>query len=165
MTDSDFFDEVLGSDGKLDDDAEGEATWWPKKDAAGGILLAGTLVKGWYQPGFEGNGVSAVIQVKDRETGDLFNVNCGTKLLSEYIINEAPAEGALLVVQYDGLVTAEKSGRQFKKYIMRVDGKPDFDYWHKLFQAYHKKQQMGAVEAGFEQSSDGGSFGPSDAPF
>jgi len=165
MTDSDFFDEVLGSDGKLDDDAEGEATWWPKKDAEGGILLAGTLIKGWYQPGYEGNGVSAVIQVKDRETGDLFNVNCGTKLLSEYIINDAPGEGCLIVVQYDGLVTAEKSGRQFKKYIMRVDGEPDFDYWHKLFKAYHKKQQMGAVEAGFEQSAGGDSFGPEEAPF
>jgi len=165
MSDSDFFDKELGEDGKLEDDAAGEASWWPKKDSEGGIVLAGTLIKGWYQPGYEGNGVSAVIQVQDRETDDLFNINCGTKLLSEYIINLAPAEGCLIVVQYDGLVQAEKSDRKFKKYIMRVDGKPDFDYWHKLFQAYHKKQQMGAVEAGFEQSSDGGSFGPSDAPF
>lgn len=164
MSDSDFFDDVLGKDGKLDDDEAGSETWWPPKDSEGGIVLAGTLVKGWYQPGYEGNGVSAVVQVKDRETGDLFNVNCGTKLLSEYIINEAPAEGALIVIQYDGLITAEKSGRQFKKYIMRVDGKPDFEYWHRLFKAHMQKQQMGAVEAGFEESP-GTSFGPDSAPF
>jgi len=48
---------------------------------------------------------------------------------------------------------------------MRVDGKPDFEYWHELFKAHMQKQQMGAVESGFEQSSDGGSFGPTDAPF
>ena len=161
---TDFFDDVLGEEGKLDDDAGGEVTWWPKKDSEGGIVLAGTLVKGWYQPGYEGDGVAAVIQIKDRETDDLFNINCSTKLLSEYIIELAPAEGCLIVVQYDGLITAEKSGRQFKKYIMRVDGKPDFDYWHKLFKAHHQKQLMGAVEAGFEATPDS-SFGPEEAPF
>ena len=164
MSDSDFFDDVLGKDGKLEDDQAGEATWWPKKDAEGGIVLAGKLVKGWYQPGYEGNGVSAVVQIKDRETGDLFNVNCGTKLLAEYISDLAPAEGALVVIQYDGLITAEKSGRQFKKYIMRVDGKPDFDYWHQSFKAYNQKQQMGAVEAGYEANADT-SFGPDTSPF
>jgi len=164
---TDFFDDAFGKDGTepMEDDGAGQVTWWPPKNSEGGDMLGGTLVKGYYRTGYEGKGVDAVLVIKDRKTDEVYSVGCGTRLLKDYVIELAPAEGALVALQYDGYVQALNSDRKFKKFIMRVDGKPDFDYWHTLYQAYQKKQQMGAVEGGFEASPSSESFGPSDAPF
>ena len=134
--------------------SNGEGVWWKPEP---GDAIGGKLVKGYYQSG--DYGINPVMVIEDHATGQVYNIGCGTKMLKEAVAEMAPGEGQLVVVQYvDSFPVESAPERSWKKWIVRVDGKPNFAYWQDAFKAFSAKQQMlaGDAETAFVSPAPGG---------
>lgn len=155
---SDFLKEAMavGDDGVIEGGG-GEGTWWKPEE---GDIIGGPLVKGYYQTG--DYGISPVLVIKDVASDTVFNVGCSTKMLKEFVSDLAPGVDTNVVIQFVGkFPVTSNPERSFNRYIMRVEGDPQFGYWQDAFRAFQSKQQMvaGAVQ---ERAQ---SFGPDTSPF
>lgn len=161
----DFLKKAMATndDGEIVGGETVEATWWKPEE---GDILGGKVVRGFYQGG--DYGVNPVVVVEEDGTGDVYNVGCSTRMLKDQVIEKAPPEGSLIVIQYVGVFPVSSAPeRKFKKFIMTVEQEPDFPYWQTAYTKYVEKQRMLADEAGFSQSAPAvkTSFGPDEAPF
>ena len=124
-------------------------------------MLAGTLERGdkvWIESRGE---PTYLMEIRDHETNELNTVWCSSYMLNEAVIEKAPAQGSLVVVQYHGKEQI-KSGRSMHVFTVEVERK-DFDYWLDIDRAYNRKR---AAHAAKKQSQpDAPKFGPDEAPF
>ena len=156
---SDFLEEAMqvGEDGVIAGGAE-DGVWWKPEE---GDIIGGKLIKGYFQTGEYGT--NPVLVIEDAASGTVFNVGCSTKILENYVNDLAPAEGTNVVIQFVGTFPVkDKPDRKYKRYIMRVEGDPDFGYWQNAFKALHAKMQM---QQQAQPAAQRPSFGPDESPF
>ena len=145
-----------------------ESTNW-NKVAEEGDMLAGVMERGAIVPIPDDSGNPQprhLMEIRDAETGKLFTVWCSSYVLKQRIIDVAPAEGTLVVVQYHGKQVNEKTGRTFKLHSLEAD-QTDHAYWNGLMRSYMAKQEAKAASSGGARSLYNGSGSGVDleAPF
>ena len=152
---------AMGEDSaeKAVEEREPSKNW--NKGVKEGDMLAGTLVRGdkvWIE---SRNEPTYLMEIRDHETKELYTVWCSAYMLNEAVIEKAPAENSLVVVEYHGKQEIG-NGRTMNVFTVEVEAK-DFPYWTEIDLAYNRKQA-----ARLEKKANGSnapSFGPDEAPF
>jgi len=148
---------------KKESEAESEVTekeyaptWKPDE----GDMLAGTVIKGDYL--MTSNGEAHMLVVQDEETKQEYTVWCSSYMLKQAVIDLAPAEGSLIVIQFHGKKQSKKdTSRSYNHYTMQVE-RSDFTYWDEIFKRFRARAEQ------MNPAGNGGpapSFGPDEAPF
>jgi hypothetical protein len=152
---------AMGEDSaeKAVEEREPSKNW--NKGVKEGDMLAGMLVRGdkvWVE---SRNESTYLMEIRDHETKELYTVWCSAFMLNEAIIEKAPAEGSLVVVEFHGKQEIG-NGRTMGVFTVEVE-KKDFEYWTNVDRVYNKKRfdQLAKKAAG----PDAPSFGPDEAPF
>ena len=137
-------------------DTEKAETWRPEP----GDMLAGTLVRG--DRIMTARGDSRIMVIHDEETDKDWTVWCSGKMLLDAVLEKAPAEGSLIVVEFHGKFPVQSNpSYSFNKYTVIVD-ETDFEYWDQIDKRFRRKAQANESTARVEQVE---SFGPDEAPF
>jgi len=126
-----------------------------------GDMLAGIMERGGKVQTPTMEQPSYLMEIRDHETGDLYVVWCGNYQLKQAIIEKAPAEGGLVVVQYHGKQVLD-NGRTMKVFTVEPE-RSDHPYWHDIDQVFWKKQQEKGEKAAVQVQVP--TYGPDEAPF
>ena len=146
---------------KSEEQDEKTTTWRPEKgDELIGELIRGKIVN-------TARGQSTLIVVKERDTEEMYTVWCSSKMLADWILDDAPAQGSTVYIKFDGKrPTRNDPSIKYNVYeAAATEG--DGEYWSKIRAAFRARQDDAGdsgtrgAEAGVTKTQ----FGPDEAPF
>jgi hypothetical protein len=146
---------------KSEEQDEKTVTWRPEQ----GDELIGELVRGKHVS--TARGKSTLIVVKERDTEEMYTVWCSSKMLADWIWDDAPAQGSTIYIKFDGKRPTRNDPSIKYNVYEAAASESDREYWAKLQAAYQSRQDDAGdsgtrgAEAGVTKTQ----FGPDEAPF
>ena len=116
-------------------------TWKPEP----GEELIGTLEKADYVG--TRNGPAHLMQIKILDTEDVVTVWCSQMVLKNQVLDLAPAEGAVVVIIFEGKKDNKEGTRQYNSYQMQAS-ESDFELWSRVTREGAEKIKLKAEIAG-----------------
>jgi hypothetical protein len=146
---------------KNEEQDEKTITWRPEKgDELIGELIRGKIVH-------TGRGKATLIVIKERDTEEMYTVWCSSKMLADWILDDAPAQGSTIYIKFDGKRPTRNDPSIKYNVYEAAASEGDGEYWSKLRAAYRARQDDAGdtgtrgAEAGVTPTQ----FGPDEAPF
>lgn len=146
---------------KSDEQDEKSTTWRPEK----GDELIGELIRGKIV--MTARGQSTLIVVKERDTEEMYTVWCSSKMLADWILDDAPAQGSTVYIKFDGKrPTRNDPSIKYNVYeAAATEG--NGEYWSKIRAAFRARQDQAGDTGtrGAPSEAAATQFGPDEAPF
>lgn len=129
-----------------------------------GQMLAGIMERGdrvfkdgWDAPRY-------LLEVRDMETKELYTVWCGNYMLERAIVDQCPAPGSLIVVQFHGKEKSQSNpNRSFNNFTLESETS-DVAYWQDVDQKFQMRQSRKSTSS-IGSATTAPRFGPDEAPF
>ena len=150
-------DDVLAFEEAAAEKRAGATTWKPHTNDEHPKVLKGTLIEGEIANTEYGD--TGVLTIED-ESGDVWTVWCGAKLLKDALSSNAPKIGSGIIIKEDGMRQPKNpGGREFRMYTMVAQAQ-DFEHWTDSW------KQLAAKKAeAVSEYTDGVSSDEMEAPY
>lgn len=168
-TAEEFFKDAAAKARRDEENAGKEHNTWQWSKI--GQVLQGRVVRGDRVSTNTQKGWSFLLEIAPEGEDEIVTLWCSSTILEGWIIDEAPAEGSWVYVEYLGKQDNKAGTYQYNVYSKQASAS-DFPYWHNINQRFHAREAQRA-----EVQDDGGDdarkpaevvktkFGPDEAPF